>query len=166
MSTIFVSILSLAVLSHGVICPGDVCASWPERQTPPEDAKPMGLTFADLKFEIPADEEFRAEMIPDSVKELDGDAVRIRGFIFPGKNIKRTGNTLFVLIRDVQESFPWPLHDSIVVRLPEGKTARFSVRPVTVQGKFRVVEHRSDDGKVNAVYEIVADEVQYANDRR
>ncbi len=121
-----------------------------------QEDKVAELSFKDLKFSIAKGEEFRDEMIPESVRKHHGKPVRISGFIFPGKGVERQGNTLFVLVRDNQESFPLPIYESIIVRLKTDETANFTVRPITVTGEFRVIEKsKLPDGQVYAVYEIV-----------
>lgn len=99
-------------------------------------ARVIDISFADLAFDIQKGKELSLEMVPEKIRKLSGEQVRIRGFMMPTQNKK--GNTSFVLVRDNQEEFPLPIYDNILVTLNEGKTADFTVRPIAVTGRFSV----------------------------
>jgi hypothetical protein len=52
------------------------------------------------------------------------------------------------------------LYDCIVVRMERGKSADFSIRPVAVQGTFRLQELRGPDGNHLAIYAMDGEDVR------
>ena len=118
-------------------------------------------TFDDLRFEIAVDAPFRREMLTESINALDGQQIRIRGFILPTP--QKRGIKQFVLVRDNQECCFGPgaaLFDCILVEMRPGQTAEYTIRPVTVTGKFGIQEIVSPDGRHLAVYHIAGESVQ------
>ena len=102
-----------------------------------EESSVKGITFDDIKFEMKKDEKFKQRMLTEKINGLFDKNVRIRGYILP--SFKQTGLTQFVLVRDNMECCfgkGAALYDCVVVQMVEGNTANFSVRPVTVEGKF------------------------------
>lgn len=94
-------------------------------------------TFDDLQFEMEKDGAYDRDMLTPEVEQIFGKHIRIRGFILP--TIQQRGLEQFVLVRDNQECCFGPgaaLYDCIVVEMEAGKTAEFSVLPVTVEGVF------------------------------
>ncbi len=122
------------------------------------------ITFDDLKFEIEKDGKFSREMITESIENLDGKVVRLRGFILPAsvmqlKNIKK-----FVLVRDNKECCFGPgaaLYDCVIVQMQGDLGADFTTRPVAVKGKFKIKEFKypGDEGHY-AIYELEGVEVK------
>ncbi len=111
-------------------------------------------TFDDIKFEMKKEDTFKQRMLTEKVKELFDKDIRIRGYILP--TFKQSGLTQFVLVRDNMECCFGPgaaLFDCIVVEMVEGHTAEFSVRPVTVEGKFSF-QKLELDGKLLAIYHL------------
>ena len=95
------------------------------------------FTFDDLQFEMETDGAYERNMLTEKVEQMFGTPIRIRGFILP--TTQQHGLEQFVLVRDNQECCFGPgaaLYDCIVVDMVPGKTANFSVRPVTVEGVF------------------------------
>ena len=122
---------------------------------------PRELTFDDIKLEMEKGSPFTRDLLPKRVTVLDGQRIRIRGYILP--SFQQTGLTQFVLVRDNMECCFGPgaaLHDCIVVRMLPGRTADFSVRPVAVAGTFRVEELLGPDGKHLAIYAMEGEEVR------
>ena len=104
---------------------------------------------------------FTSELLPRRVTTLVWEPVRIRGYILP--SFQQTGLTQFVLVRDNQECCFGPgaaLHDCIVVRMRQGRTADYTIRPVAVAGTFRIDELRAPDGTHLAIYALDGDEVR------
>ena len=123
----------------------------------------LDLTFDDLEFEIEKDAKFERSMLSDRIEDFDGQEILIRGFIldssvFQLKNIKQ-----FVLVRDNQQccfgSGAYLFHNMQVEMVP-GETANFSIRPVTVQGKFKIKPWIGPDGKCYSVYHVTAKSVK------
>jgi hypothetical protein len=124
-------------------------------------ARPLEITFDDIKLDLAKDEAFTRDRLTSRVEELDGDRVRIRGYILP--SFQQRGLTQFVLVRDNQECCFGPgaaLHDCVVVRMQPGATADFSIRPVAVTGGFRVEELRGPNGRHLAIYALDGENVQ------
>ncbi|HRX80104.1 MAG TPA: DUF3299 domain-containing protein, partial [Pirellulaceae bacterium] len=111
-------------------------------------AKTQDLTFDDIKFDIKKDAPFKREMLTEKIESLDGSVVKIRGYILP--SFQQKGIKQFVLVRDNMECCFGPgaaLYDCILVEMAPGKSASFTVRPVSVEGKFEVSEFIGPDGK-------------------
>jgi hypothetical protein len=120
------------------------------------------LTFDSIKFDMKKDDDFERTMLTDEIEQLSGKSIRIRGYIFPGGIYKRTGITQFVLVRDNQECCFGPgaaLFDCVIVRMKQGKSADFSVRPITVEGEFAIREFRQGK-KLRAIYELRGDSAE------
>lgn len=125
------------------------------------DGKVREITFDDLKLPLEKGEPFDRGILPPAVDALQGQRVRIRGYILP--SFQQRGITQFVLVRDNMECCFGPgalLHDCVVVRMRPGKSADFSIRPVAVAGSFRIEELKGPDGKHLAVYAIDGDAVE------
>ena len=109
-------------------------------------------TFDDLRFEMTVGEKFQRSMLTAEIEQLNGQKVRIRGYILPTP--QKHGITQFVLVRDNQECCFGPgaaLYDCILVEMNPGVTADFTIRPIAVEGKFEVREFVID-GKHLAIY--------------
>jgi hypothetical protein len=119
------------------------------------------ITFDDIKLEMQKGEPFTRDRLTPRVAELERQRVRVRGYILP--SFQQSGLTQFVLVRDNQECCFGPgaaLHDCVVVRMQPGRTAEFSIRPVAVEGRFRVEELRGPDGTHLAIYALDGESVQ------
>lgn len=126
-----------------------------------DDTKTKDLTFDDIKFDIEKDGPFKREMLTDKIEDLAGTPVKIRGYILP--SFQQKGIKQFVLVRDNMECCFGPgaaLYDCILVEMAEGKSASFTVRPVSVEGKFEISEFIGPDGKHLAIYRMVGEEVK------
>jgi len=118
-------------------------------------------TFDDLRFEMQVGEPFRPEMLSDTIRALDGQHIRIRGYILP--TAQKRGIKQFVLVRDNQECCFGPgaaLFDCILVEMRPGKAAEFSIRPVAVAGTFRLREFLGPEGQHLAIYHLEAETVE------
>jgi hypothetical protein len=127
----------------------------------PAPARIVDQTFDDIKFDIEPDAPFDRSMLTDKVRDLDGKRVRIRGYILP--TAQQRGIKQFVLVRDNQECCFGPgaaLYDCILVRMQGGKSAEFSVRPVAVEGEFKVEEFYGPDDKPLAIYRLDGEAVK------
>lgn len=99
------------------------------------------INFDDLKFEIEKDKPFKSGMLNEDVKKLDGQKVKLRGYILPATIFKPNDIDQFVLVRDNQECCFGPgaaLFDCVIVEMVPGKTTDFVTRPVTVEGRFKI----------------------------
>lgn len=124
-------------------------------------ARIVDQTFDDIKFDIEPDAPFDRSMLTDKVRDLDGKRIRIRGYILP--TAQQRGIKQFVLVRDNQECCFGPgaaLYDCILVRMQGDKSAEFSVRPVAVEGEFKVEEFYGPDEKPLAIYRLDGEAVK------
>ena len=118
------------------------------------------ITFDDLKLRIEKGQPVTPEVLPEGVKALQQQRIRIRGYMLP--SFQQKGLTQFVLVRDNQECCFGPgaaLHDCVVVRMVPGRTADFSIRPVAVTGLFRVEELRVPGGG-HVIYALDGEDVR------
>ena len=125
------------------------------------DGKVREISFDDLTLPLEKGAPYTPAILPPAVDALQGQSVRIRGYILP--SFQQRGITQFVLVRDNMECCFGPgalLHDCVVVRMRPGKSADFSIRPVAVAGSFRIEELKGPDGKHLAVYAIDGDAVE------
>jgi hypothetical protein len=130
-----------------------------ERASPLDDplkpGEPLDLSFDDLKFDIEKGADFKPSMLTDEIKKLDGQTIRIRGFILPA--FKQTGIKRFVLVRDNQECCFGPkaaLYDCVKVQMAAGETVEYTVRPVAVVGTMQLKEYLGPDKKVWAIFHL------------
>lgn len=123
--------------------------------------KPYDKTFDDLRFEMQLEERFRREMLTAAIEQMFGRRIRIRGFILP--TAQQSGIRQFVLVRDNQECCFGPgaaLYDCIFVEMQKGRTAEYSIRPVTVEGTFGFKEIIGPDGRHLAIYHLEGESVR------
>ena len=103
----------------------------------------QSITFDDLRLEAENREDYRPELLTDEVKALDGKMVRIKGFMSP--SFKADGITKFVLMGYQPRRFGREVpHDYVVVKLAEGKSTKFRIKPVVVEGQFKLEELKFD----------------------
>ena len=102
-------------------------------------AKPADISFDDLKIEIKPASRFEESMLTEDIKALDGQVVKIRGYMWP--SFKQKGITAFVLLLNTQckyGSAKDPIWCNIRVTMDKGESASFSTRPMTIEGKLNV----------------------------
>ena len=129
------------------------------RRTPA--GRPIVITFDDLALDMPADTRFSERLLTPRVKELDGRRVSIKGFIYAAGIFQQTGITAFPLVKNTQCKFGpgGQAFCVILVRLKEGVTTDFTLRPVTVEGTLKVEPYEGPDGNTWSVYTMVGDRV-------
>jgi len=118
-------------------------------------------TFDDIKFEMEKTDLFKRSLLTPAVEDLFGRRIRIRGYMFP--TLKKRGLKQFVLVRDNLECCFGPgaaLFDCILVQMNEGQTAEYSIRPVAVEGTFRLEEIIGPDGTHLAIYHLDGEAVE------
>ena len=136
-------------LAWGMVSPAGVGAPAAEAE------KAKDLTFDDIKFEMKKGDDFERSMLTEKIEKLDGRSIRIRGFMLP--SFQQKGITQFVLVRDNLECCFGPgaaLYDCIVVEMQGGASASFTVKPIAVEGIFKVQEFKGPDGKHLAIYHL------------
>ena len=129
---------------------------------PQVDAKGITeATFDDVKFEMVKTDKFERSMLTPKVQSLFDQRIRIRGYMYP--TMRRKGLTQFVLVRDNMECCFGPgaaLYDCILISMEPGKTAEYSIRPIAVEGTFRLDEYPGPDGRPLAIYQMQGEAVQ------
>jgi hypothetical protein len=126
-----------------------------------EASKVKEVTFDDIKLELKKGDPYESSLLTDKVKQLDGKPIRIRGYILP--SFQQSGIKQFILVRDNMECCFGPgalLHDCIVVEMVAPATATFTVRPVSVEGKFSIAELKGPDGNYLAIYHLDGKQVK------
>ncbi len=129
----------------------------------PAPGRSVDITFDTLAFQMERGGKFERSMLTPEVEDLDGSLIRIRGYIHPQSTFVQTGITWFILVRDNMQCCFGPgamLYDCMIVQMNPGKTAEYSIRPVTVEGRFSIQEVLDADGKHSAIYRIDAQRVR------
>ena len=115
----------------------------------------QAISFDDITFKMEKDDPFVRSMLTNKITDYEGKPIKIRGFILP--SFKQDGLTQFVLVRDNMECCFGPgaaLYDCVMVQMQPGKSTSFSVRPVTVEGDFKIEEWKDFDGVIRAIYHL------------
>ena len=130
--------------------------------TPKVDAAGiMESTFDDLKFPMEKTAMFERSMLTPKVQSLFGNRIRLRGYMFPTP--QKRGIKQFVLVRDNMECCFGPgaaLYDCVLVTMEPGATTEYSIRPIAVEGEFRVEELMGPDGRPLAIYQMKGEAVK------
>jgi hypothetical protein len=121
----------------------------------------MESTFDDLKFPMEKSANFERSMLTTKVQSLFRKRIRIRGYMFPTP--QKRGIKQFVLVRDNMECCFGPgaaLYDCVLVTMEPGKTTEYSIRPIAVEGEFRLEELVGPDGRALAIYQMKGEAVR------
>ena len=113
------------------------------------------ISFDTIKFDIEKGAPFKRDMLTKEIVALEGQLVRIRGYMLP--SFQQAGIKKFVLVRDNMECCYGPgaaLYDCVIIEMQGSASAEFSVRPLAVEGIFKVSEFKGPDGKHLAIYHI------------
>ena len=132
-----------------------ISASSPLLAQSPSKTRLKAISFDDVKFEMKKKASFKRSLLTKEIVDLDGQLIKIRGYILP--SFQQKGITRFVLVRDNMECCFGPgaaLYDCIVVEMESGKSTSFTVRPITVEGIFTVREYKGPNGKHLAIYHL------------
>jgi hypothetical protein len=130
-------------------------ASSPLLAQSPSKTRLKAISFDDVKFAMKKKASFKRSLLTKEIVDLDGQLIKIRGYILP--SFQQKGITRFVLVRDNMECCFGPgaaLYDCIVVDMESGKSTSFTVRPITVEGIFTVREYKGPNGKHLAIYHL------------
>ena len=121
----------------------------------PDKNRLKDFSFDTIKFDIEKGAPFKSEMLTKDIAALEGQLVRIRGYMLP--SFQQSGIKKFVLVRDNMECCFGPgaaLYDCVIIEMKGNSSAEFSVRPIAVEGVFKVSEFKGPDGKHLAIYHI------------
>jgi hypothetical protein len=111
------------------------------------------ITFDHIKFDIPEGESYSQTMLTDEIHRLDGQQVKLRGYIRP--SFKQRDLKGFIFVRDNKECCFGPgaaLFDCVVVKLAKDQATDYTTRPVAVTGTFVLKQYTGPDGNVWAIY--------------
>ena len=121
----------------------------------PDKSRLKDISFDTIKFDIAKGAPFKRDMLTKEISALEGQLVRIRGYMLP--SFQQSGIKKFVLVRDNMECCFGPgaaLYDCVIIEMQGSSSASFSVRPMAVEGVFKVSEFKGPDGKHLAIYHI------------
>jgi hypothetical protein len=118
------------------------------------------ITFDDLRVNMKEDQRFEPSMATDRVRELDGQRIRIRGFLFPAI-FQQTGIDKFPLVMNTECKFgPGGLaHHVILVEMVDGATTSYTMRPIAVTGRLTLAPWNGPDANTWALYHIAGERV-------
>lgn len=121
----------------------------------PNKSRLKDISFDDIKFDIAKDAPFKRDLLPKKIESLEGQLVRLRGYMLP--SFQQSGIKKFVLVRDNMECCFGPgaaIYDCVIIEMLGSASASFSVRPMAVEGVFSVSEFKGPDGNHLAIYHI------------
>ena len=121
----------------------------------PDKNRLKDISFDTIKFDIEKGAPFKRDMLTKEIVALEGQLVRIRGYMLP--SFQQSGIKKFVLVRDNMECCYGPgaaLYDCVIIEMQGSASAEFTVRPMAVEGGFKVSECKGPDGKHLAIYHI------------
>jgi len=121
----------------------------------PDKSRLKDISFDTIKFDIAKGAPFKRDMLTKEISALEGQLVRIRGYMLP--SFQQSGIKKFVLVRDNMECCFGPgaaIYDCVIIEMQGSSSASFSVRPIAVEGVFKVSEFKGPDGKHLAIYHI------------
>ena len=119
------------------------------------------ITFDTLKFDIEKGAPFKRTMLTPDIEKLEGQRVRIRGYMLP--SFQQSGIRQFVLVRDNMECCFGPgaaLYDCIIVEMVNDQSCDFSVRPIAVEGIFSIREFKGPDDMHLAIFHLDGERVR------
>jgi hypothetical protein len=98
------------------------------------------ISFDDLELDMPLGTLFDRGMLTPRAAQLDGQLVRLRGFIYAGGVFQQSGIKSFPFVKNTQCKFgPDGLAFCVIlVDLDEGVSTDFTTYPVTVEGRLTV----------------------------
>lgn len=123
--------------------------------------RPKTITFDDLEIDLPLAAKYSPSLLTERVKELDGERISIKGFIYAAGIFQPKGIRQFPLVKNTQCKFgPGGLaYCVILVSLKEGVTTDFTLRPITVEGILKVEPFEGPDGNTWSVYKMVGERI-------
>ena len=96
---------------------------------------------------------FDRKLLTPKINEYHNSTVKLRGYIRP--SFTQSGLSKFIFVRDNKECCFGPgaaIFDCVLVRLDEGLETDFTVRPISIEGKFSLKEYKGPDGNVWSIY--------------
>lgn len=105
-------------------------------------------------------------VIPASVKALNGKMVAIEGFMLP-LDLTPEGVSVFMLNASIDMCYfgaPVRMNEWVLVTMKAGRRAKFTHLSTTVKGRFEVGEEMRN-GRVTSLYRLAADEAEVESGR-
>ena len=135
-----------------------------KRESPPKQitsAGPQTVEWEQLDLGMEPDSVYESWMLTTRVKALEGQHVRITGFM-SGAIFQRDNIRTFPLMRERECPFGpgGQAHHVIEVELQGKRRTSFSTEPVTVEGVFSVRPWTGPNGKTWSLYHISADKIE------
>lgn len=124
------------------------------------------IIFEDIQLLMQADTVFRPIMLTERAKSLDGQRIRISGYMLPdskSKNIKQ-----FVLLKNTECKFgPGGQADHLInVLMAKDATATYRDDAVAVEGTLRIKPFQGPDGNTWSIYDLECDVFEKYQPRR
>lgn len=118
-----------------------------------EEQSPQKITWEQLDLPIPPDSVFEPWMMTTRVEALEGQQVRIEGYMFGGL-LQTSGIKSFPLLREKECPFGQggQPHHAINVKLAGKLRASYTTQPVTVEGTFHIRPWNGPNGKTWSLY--------------
>ena len=115
------------------------------------------IDFADLNLGMESDQVFRPFMLTERARELDGQVVRISGYMDAGV-LQQEGFRDFVLLRNTECKFgPGGQADHLVhVEVEEDINTKYTDKVISATGLLSIEPFQGDDGNTWAIYKLQA----------
>jgi len=141
--------------AHGKAGEGAKPPVRPTARRPAIPGEPLEISFDDLVIGMQADVVYRPWMLTERAKEIDGQTVRLVGYVHPGVDKQKHIKEL-VLLRNLECKFgPGGQADHLVmVRFKPGVEATFTQNAVEVQGVLKVNPWQGADGNTWSLYDL------------
>ena len=130
------------------------------RSTAAPTGETKEITFEDLLITVQQpDIVIRPWMFKDSTTQLDGQKIRIQGYMLADAQLK--GIKEFILLRNTECKFgPGGQADHLIrITMNEGQTAEFTDKPVAVEGVLTINPFQGPDGNTWSIYDMAAGKV-------
>jgi hypothetical protein len=133
---------------------------------PPAETGPIKIAWDELDVGIQAESVYEPWMMKTSIKVLEGQSVRITGYIHPGL-LQKDGIREFVLLRNIDCPYgrQGEAHHVILVELQGDLRIAYTRKPVMVEGVFHVRPYQGPDGSTWALYAMDGTRVEPMDER-
>jgi len=133
---------------------------------PPADTGPIAISWEELDVGIQAETVYEPWMMKTSIKSLEGESVRITGYIHAGVPVSK-GIKEFVLLRNIDCPYgrQGEAHHVMIVELQGDLRIDYAQQAVTVEGIFHVRPFNGPDGSTWALYAMEGTRVRFADGR-
>jgi hypothetical protein len=128
--------------------------------------EPTEITWDELDIGIHAESRFEPWMMKTSIQSLEGQRVRITGYMHGGVAVKE-GIREFILLRNIDCPYgrQGEAHHVMVVRLAGDLRTSYSQKAIAVEGTFHVRPFDGPDGATWSLYELDDARLSTSDDR-